>query len=560
LPIGHCQGNGDYLLSGLLPAKGRSDFAELFAPAGPPKTDKNTLYLVALTVPSHGIMLEARRQGFNLAQALVLGHILFWWTKKGGKARDGEKWVWKTAQKIADSAGLSLRTTQRALAEMYKDGVLDHRIETAPGGGTRSLIRPLEPALAILKGDSARVSKGPAAPQGGQDGLVGNVDLAEPEPQKWQNGKCQNGGSNQQMDSQKDGQTDVEQSISAEDQAPPAELEATDTPLPAPEEAEEENELEKAEWAVVESTPSPAEQMVEKPAARLAAALASRGLPGLSLKFESDAEHLYAFSVAVQQSGWPFHAFIGAMLDRWQRLLPALPQVVAEYEGNQQRPTFQALAYNRRRLLQSTGYLVAADKFHGVLEHELAKANKVPVLHDATDGLVKAAAEFVAMYSLMNGPPAKLMVPKGLREALEWPGDPIGFRYTPVESSTIAIAAAHTDFAEWMTKRASEFLPTYKQRGAAAKKWLALREELSFSPHDQKLKKAVSAAWAVTESWPTSEQQHERCVRVWQAYLEATQWAAYPKGGKPAALPCWSEPSGVDETEISDAEAFVAFA
>src|ERR1035437_5983088 len=48
---GHCQGNGDYLLSGLLPAKGRSDFAELFAPAGPPKTDKNTLYLVALTVP-----------------------------------------------------------------------------------------------------------------------------------------------------------------------------------------------------------------------------------------------------------------------------------------------------------------------------------------------------------------------------------------------------------------------------------------------------------------------------------------------------------------------------
>src|ERR1019366_2501060 len=50
LTAGHCQGNGDYLLSGLLPAKGRSDFAELFAPAGPPKTDKNTLYLVALTV------------------------------------------------------------------------------------------------------------------------------------------------------------------------------------------------------------------------------------------------------------------------------------------------------------------------------------------------------------------------------------------------------------------------------------------------------------------------------------------------------------------------------
>jgi hypothetical protein len=49
---GHCQGHGAYLLSGLLPAKGRSDFAELFAPAGPPKTDKNTLYLVALTVPS----------------------------------------------------------------------------------------------------------------------------------------------------------------------------------------------------------------------------------------------------------------------------------------------------------------------------------------------------------------------------------------------------------------------------------------------------------------------------------------------------------------------------
>src|ERR1019366_643769 len=61
----HCQGNGDYLLSGVLPAKGRSDFAELFAPAGPLKTDKNTLYLVALTVP--GGRASWRPPGLDLA-------------------------------------------------------------------------------------------------------------------------------------------------------------------------------------------------------------------------------------------------------------------------------------------------------------------------------------------------------------------------------------------------------------------------------------------------------------------------------------------------------------
>jgi hypothetical protein len=67
-PWRHCQGNGDYLLSGLLPAKGRSDFAELFAPAGPPKTDKNTLYLVALTVPRHQLLERfERRQASFLA-------------------------------------------------------------------------------------------------------------------------------------------------------------------------------------------------------------------------------------------------------------------------------------------------------------------------------------------------------------------------------------------------------------------------------------------------------------------------------------------------------------
>jgi hypothetical protein len=54
-----------YGLGGLLPAKGRSDFAELFAPAGPLKTDKNTLYLVALTVP--GGRASWRPPGLDLA-------------------------------------------------------------------------------------------------------------------------------------------------------------------------------------------------------------------------------------------------------------------------------------------------------------------------------------------------------------------------------------------------------------------------------------------------------------------------------------------------------------
>lgn len=49
---GRCQGNGNYL-PGVRPRpEGRSDFPELFVFSWPARTEKNTLYLFALTVPA----------------------------------------------------------------------------------------------------------------------------------------------------------------------------------------------------------------------------------------------------------------------------------------------------------------------------------------------------------------------------------------------------------------------------------------------------------------------------------------------------------------------------
>ena len=162
---------------------------------------------------SHDIEKAAREAKRSWADARVLGFVLFWEQKKGGKPRKGGHWRYHSACEIAAETSQSVRTVERALSRLYASEVLIHHVGYKPGGSgqTTSFMRPGDGGHIILARAreiaASRLKKSKKA-----------ADLADPEPADCLIPNGQFGGSHIQTDVQKDVQKDI--TISAVANAP----------------------------------------------------------------------------------------------------------------------------------------------------------------------------------------------------------------------------------------------------------------------------------------------------------------------------------------------------